>query len=52
MKIKHIKETGSLQTYQREFASVVLELPDMVERDKVFNFIIGLRPWAHNEVKW
>ena len=23
----------------------------MAERDKVFNFIIGLKPWAHNEVK-
>ena len=23
----------------------------MVERDKVFNFIIGLKPWAQNEVK-
>ena len=51
MKIKFIKQTESLQTYQREFASVVLELPDMAERDKVFNFIIGLKPWARNEVK-
>jgi len=23
----------------------------MVEKDKVFNFIIGLKPWARNEVK-
>jgi len=51
MKIKFIKQTGNLQTYQREFASAVLELLDMAERDKVFNFIIGLKPWAHKEVK-
>eukprot|EP00253_Pinus_taeda_P035778 PITA_35778 len=51
MKIKFIKQTGNLQTYQREFASAVLELPDMAERDKVFNFIIGLKLWASNEVK-
>eukprot|EP00253_Pinus_taeda_P011267 PITA_11267 len=51
MKIKFIKQTGNLQTYQREFASVVLELPDMAERDKVFNFLVGLKPWARNEVK-
>jgi len=44
MKIKYIKQMGSLQTYKREFASAVLELPEMVERDKVFNFIIGLKP--------
>jgi len=51
MKIKFIKQTGNLQTYQREFASAVLELLDMAKRDKVFNFIIGLKPWACNEVK-
>lgn len=51
MKIKFIKQTENLQTYQREFASAVLELPNMAERDKVFNFIIALKPWAHNEVK-
>jgi len=50
-KIKFIKQTGSLQTYQQEYSSAVLELPDMAEKDKVFNFVIGLKPWAHNEVK-
>ena len=49
--IKYIKQTESLQAYQREFASAALELPDMAERDKVFNFIIGLKPWARNEVE-
>ena len=44
MKIKFIKQTRNLQTYQREFASAVLELPDMAKRDKVFNFIVGLKP--------
>ena len=51
MKIKFIKQTGNLQTYQREFASAVLELPDMAKRDKVFKFIIGLKLWEPNEVK-
>eukprot|EP00253_Pinus_taeda_P010563 PITA_10563 len=50
-KINFIKQAGSLQAYQREFSSAALELPDMAERDKVFNFIIGLNPWARNEVK-
>jgi len=50
-RIKYIKQTGSLQTYQQEYSSAVLELPDMSEKDKVFNFIIGLKPWARNEVK-
>lgn len=51
MKIKYRKQTGSLQAYQRELSSAVLEIPDMAESDKVFNFIIGLKPWACNEVK-
>ena len=50
-KIKYIKQTESLLAYQREFASAALELPDMAEKDNVFNFIIGLKPWARNEVK-
>eukprot|EP00253_Pinus_taeda_P033550 PITA_33550 len=51
MKIKFIKQTGNLQTYQQEFASADLELLDMAEMEKVFNFIIGMKPWARNEVK-
>lgn len=34
-KIKYIKQTRILQAYQWEFASVILELPDMAEKDKV-----------------
>lgn len=30
---------------------MILELPDMMEKDKVFNFSIGLKPWARNVVK-
>lgn len=41
MKIKYINQNGSLQAYQDEFDSVILELPDMAEKEKVFNFIIS-----------
>ena len=51
MKIKYMKQTGSLQAYQQEFASAILELPYMAKRDKVFNLVLGLKPWARNEVK-
>ena len=30
---------------------MIVELPNMARKDKVFNFIIGLKPWAHNELK-
>lgn len=50
-KLKYIKQTGILQAYQKEYSSAALELHDMVEKDKVFNFIMGLKPWARNEVR-
>ena len=49
--IKYIKQTGSLQQYQSEFESDILELPDMIGRDKLLNFTIGLKPWARDEVR-
>ena len=49
--IKYIKQEGTLQDYQRAYQSAILELPDMAERDKLFNFTIGLKPWARDEVK-
>ena len=45
-RIKYMKETRSLHSYQWEFSSAILELPDMEEKENVFNFIIGLKPWA------
>jgi len=32
-------------------SSLMLELSDMVEKDMWFNFVIGLKPWAQDEVK-
>jgi len=35
----------------RRVLSLMLELPDMVDKDRLFNFVIGLQPWAQAEVK-
>jgi len=50
-KIKYAEKKGSLQAYQWEYASVVLELPDMAEVDKVFNFIVGLKQHCPTETQ-
>jgi len=50
-KVKFIKKTQSLQAHVREYSSLMLELLDMVEKDRLFNFVIGLQPWAQVEVK-
>jgi len=51
VKVKFIKKTRSLQAHVREYSSLMLELLDMVEKDRLFNFVIGLQPWAQVEVK-
>jgi len=49
--VKFIKQTVSLQAHMRERSSLMLELLDMAKKDRFFNFVIGLQPWAQVEVK-
>ena len=41
-KIKHLKHTGSIRDYVKEFSSLMLEAPGMDEKDLVFNFMDNL----------
>ena len=45
-KIKHLKHTGSISDYVKEFSSLMLEAPSMDEKDLVFNFMDNLQSWA------
>ena len=45
-KIKHLKHTGSIRDYVKEFSSLILEAPDMSEKDLLFNFMEKLQGWA------
>ena len=45
-KIKHLKHTGSICNYVKEFSSPMLEAPDMNEKDLLFNFMDNLQVWA------
>ena len=39
-----IKQTGSVQAYVTKFQSVILELPEKSEEDRVHKFLKGLKP--------
>ena len=45
-KINHLKHTGFIRDYVKEFSSLMLEAPGMVEKDLVFNFMDNLQSWA------
>ena len=45
-KIKHLKHTGSIRDYVKEFSSLMLEAPGMYEKDLLFNFMDNLQSWA------
>ena len=50
-KIKHLKHKGSIRDYVKEFASLMLEAPDMNEKELLFNFMDNLQGWAEQELR-
>lgn len=49
--LKRLKHTGSIHDYVKEFSSLMLEIPDMLEKELLFNFMDGLQPWAEQELR-
>lgn len=41
-----------IRDYVREFSELLLKIPDMNEKDAIFSFIDGLKPWAKMELQW
>ncbi|ERN13246.1 hypothetical protein AMTR_s00040p00232780 [Amborella trichopoda] len=41
----------SIRDYVKEFSTLMLEIPDMVEKDLFFNFMDGLQLWAEQELQ-
>ena len=50
-KIKHLKHTGSIRDYVKEFSSLMLEAPGMDEKVLVFNFMDNLQSWAEQKLR-
>ena len=41
--LKRLKHTGSVREYVKEFSSIMLDIRNMSDEDKLFNFISGLQ---------
>ncbi|KAF2300131.1 hypothetical protein GH714_009331 [Hevea brasiliensis] len=49
-KLAELQHTGSIREYVRSFTALMLDIKDMSEADRLFNFQKGLKPWARNEL--
>ncbi|KAE8676710.1 hypothetical protein F3Y22_tig00111582pilonHSYRG00743 [Hibiscus syriacus] len=45
-KLRELSHTGTTREYVREFSTLMLDIKDMLERDKLFYFLEGLKSWA------
>ncbi|TYK21000.1 uncharacterized protein E5676_scaffold328G00270 [Cucumis melo var. makuwa] len=45
-KLRDLRHTGEIWEYVKQFAGLMLDIRDMSEKDKVFYFVEGLKPWA------
>ena len=50
-KMRHLKHTRSIRDYVKEFSSLMLEAPDMNEKELLFNFMDNLYGWAEQELR-
>ncbi|KAK4394206.1 hypothetical protein Sango_1891400 [Sesamum angolense] len=49
--LRNLKRTGTVREFVKEFSSLMLDVRDMSEEDKLFNFMAGLKPWAQTELR-
>jgi hypothetical protein len=48
---RKLKHTTSVREYVKQFSSLMLDINDMSEADKLYNFMIGLQMWAQLELR-
>ncbi|KAL0445651.1 UNVERIFIED_CONTAM: hypothetical protein Slati_1693000 [Sesamum latifolium] len=49
--LRKLEHTGSMQYYVKAFSALMLDIRDISEKDKLFTFIEGLKPWALVELQ-
>lgn len=50
-RLKRLRLTGSVHEYIKEFTSLILDIQNMSDEDKLHNFILGMQAWAQNELR-
>ena len=43
--LKRLRHIGSVREYVKEFSSLMLDIKNMLEEDKLFNFMSRLQGW-------
>ena len=49
--LQRLRHIGSMREYVKEFSSLMLDIKNMSEEDKLFNFMSGLQGWAQTELR-
>ena len=49
--MRRLKHTGSIHDYVKEFSSLMLEIPNMTEKEFLFNFMDNLEGWVEQELR-
>jgi len=50
-KLRRLTQKGSIREYVKEFLELLLEMPDMGEKDSLFSFMDGLAGWVKMELQ-
>ena len=49
--LKKLNQTGSVRDCVKEFSSLIFDIKDMSEVDKLFNIMSGVQGWAQTELR-
>ncbi|KAL0381353.1 UNVERIFIED_CONTAM: hypothetical protein Sangu_0199600 [Sesamum angustifolium] len=49
--LRKLEHTGPVRDYVKAFLTMMLDIRDMSEKDKLFTFMEGLKPWARLELQ-
>ena len=50
-KLRRLTQRGEVREYVREFSELMLQISDFGEREALFSFMDGLKPWAKQELQ-
>ncbi|XP_070003253.1 uncharacterized protein [Nicotiana sylvestris] len=50
-RLKKLKQTVTVRDYVKDFSSLMLDISNMSEEDKLHNFLYGLQSWAQMELR-
>ncbi|CAL1380625.1 unnamed protein product [Linum trigynum] len=50
-KLRRLTHTGGIREYVKEFSELLLEIPDLPDKEALFGFLFGLQPWAKLELE-